>query len=221
MQKALTFLKKLKSNNNRDWFEAHREQFLEARAEFEVLCGQVLQGLRKFDKSIGGDMKAAECIYRIYRDVRFSNDKTPYKKHFAASFNPGGRKSTAAGYYLHIEPGHSFVAGGIWQPEAAVLQAIRQEIDYHPEPLVKALKSATFRKYFKDLDEDGKLKTVPKGYDKDHPHIDLLRHRNFIVSHNFSDRIILGSNAGKELAQGFKAMYPLMVYLRTAQDIPE
>lgn len=221
MQKVLTYLKKLKSNNNRDWFEAHRPQFQESKEEFEILCAKVLDGIKKFDKQIDAESKAGDFIFRIYRDVRFSKDKTPYKGHFSASINPGGRKSPAAGYYLHVEPGKSFVAGGVWQPEPAALQAIRQEIDYHPEPLLKALKSASFKKYYKDLDEDGKLKTLPKGYDKEHPHIDLLRHRNFIVSHNFPDRTILSPKAPTELISAFKAMYPMIVYLRTAQDISD
>src|SRR5687767_5715875 len=108
MQKALSFLKKLKSNNNRDWFEAHRPQFIEAKAEFEALCEKVIAEVRKFDKKIEADTRAADCMFRIYRDVRFSRDKTPYKAHLSASFNPGGRKSPIAGYYVHVEPGNSF-----------------------------------------------------------------------------------------------------------------
>jgi uncharacterized protein (TIGR02453 family) len=221
MQKVLSYLKKLKSNNNRDWFEANRGQFVETKGEFEAFCAKVLQGIKKFDKKIDADSKASDFIFRIYRDVRFSKDKTPYKNHFSASMNPGGRKSATAGYYLHIEPGGSFVAGGVWQPEPAMLQAIRQEIDYHPAPLIKTLKSAAFKKYYKDLDEDGKLKTLPKGYNKEHPNIELLRHRNFIVSHSFSDKTIVSPKGASEIINAFKAMYPMIVYLRTAQDVPE
>jgi uncharacterized protein (TIGR02453 family) len=222
MQATLSFLKKLKSNNNRDWFEANRSRFLEVKSEFEALCDKVLTGIRKNDKALDKDMTAAECVYRIYRDVRFSKDKTPYKVHMAASFNPGGRKSSIAGYYLHIQPGDkSFVAGGVWMPEPAVLQAIRQEIDYHPEPLLKIMRSAGFRKYYKGFDEEDKLKTLPKGYSKDHPHIELLKNRHFILSHMLSDKEVLAPGAAQNITMAFKAMQPVMEYLRVAQDIQD
>src|SRR5690606_2259197 len=133
-----------------------------------------------------------DCIFRIYRDIRFSKDKTPYKTHFGAGINPGGRKSVIAGYYLHAEPGASFAAGGVWNPEPSVLQSIRQEIDYQPAPLIKILRSQGFRKYFSGLDEEGKLKAVPRGYDKTHPQIELLKHRHFIVSRPLSDALLTG-----------------------------
>ncbi len=221
MDLLLKFLKKLKSNNNREWFEKHRPEFDEARTIFQDFCEQVISGIRKFDKQIGPDITAANSTFRIYRDVRFSKDKTPYKTHMSASINPGGKKSVTAGYYLHIQPGESFIAGGVWMPEPVMLQAIRQEIDYQPQDLMKILRSATFKKYFKGFDEEGKLKTVPKGYDKDHPHIDLLRNRHFIVSHEFSDKVLLSEKSLQHVVSGFKAMYPLMQYLRTAQDHQE
>jgi uncharacterized protein (TIGR02453 family) len=216
MKKTLDFLKKIKSNNKREWFEKHRPEFLEVKAEFEEMMQEVLQGIRKFDKAIEKDTSAADYIFRIYRDVRFSKNKMPYKHHMGASINPGGRKSPVAGYYLHIQPGGSFVAGGIWQPESAVLKAIRQEIDYHPAPLLKLMKAPTFKKYYKGLDEEDKLQTVPKGYGKDHPHIELLKNRHFLVSHSFTDKTVLQKDFAKEVARAFAAMYPLMQYLREA-----
>lgn len=162
-------------------------------------------------------MKGKDCTFRIYKDVRFSKDKTPYKVNMGASINPGGKKSMEAGYYIHIEPGNSFLAGGVWMPEPQQLNAIRQEIDYNPEPLLKVLKSASFKKYFNGLDEDGKLSTAPKGYDKNHPHIDLLKNRHFIVSHALNDKQVTGKNFVATVAAGFKAMHPLMEYLREAK----
>ena len=159
-------------------------------------------------------MKAKDCVFRIYKDVRFSKDKTPYKTNFGASINPGGKKSVAAGYYLHLEPGSCFIAGGLWMPEPKVLTAIRQEIDYHPDPLLKILKSASFKKYFSGFDDEGKLKTAPKGFDNDHPYLELLKNRHFIVSHPLSDKDLASKNLESIVLSGFKAMYPLMDYLR-------
>ena len=218
MQNALTFLKKLKTHNNREWFESHKNDYLAARDEFLSLCDGVIGLVRKFDPRIAADTEASACMFRIYRDIRFSKDKTPYKVHMAASINPGGRKSITAGYYLHVEPGASFVAGGVWMPPPPMLQAIRQEIDYEPDRLLALLKSKGFRKYFRGFDEEGRMQAAPKGYAKDHPQIEFLKNRNFIVSHNFSDKQILAKNASRQLADAFAAMHPLMEYLRQAQD---
>lgn len=219
MEKALSFLKKLKKNNNREWFEKHKAEYLEVKAGFERVCDKVIAAACKFDQALDPGTRASDCMFRIYRDIRFSKDKTPYKAHLSASFNPGGRKSVTAGYYLHVEPDNkSFIAGGVWMPETAMLQSIRQEIDYQPDELIRIMKSAPFRKYFKGFDEEGKLKTVPKGYDKDHPHIEILKNRNFIVSHMFTDEEVLQRKFVDRVTEACKAMYPLMQYLRVAQQ---
>jgi uncharacterized protein (TIGR02453 family) len=216
MKEALDFLKKLKKNNSREWFEAHRDAYERGKAGFEQLVAGIIKEILKFDKDIEKDTTAASSVFRIYRDVRFSKDKTPYKTHFGASVNPGGRKSPEAGYYIHAEPGNCFVAGGVWMPEAGHLAAIRQEIDYHPDPLLKILKDARFRNYYPALDEDGKLQTTPKGYAKDHPNIELLRHRNFIVSHVFPEKVFTGAGAAREISEALRAMHPFLKYLRQA-----
>lgn len=218
MKTIFNFLKHLKSNNNKEWFDAHKNEYLKAKEQHEAFVEEVIKGIRKFDKKISPDMTAKQCTFRIYKDVRFSKDKTPYKTNMGASINPGGKKSETAGYYLHLEPGNNFIAGGVWMPEPPVLQAIRQEIDYNPKPLLKLMNASSFKKYFKGFDEDDKLKTVPKGYDKDHPHIDLLKNKHFIVSHELSDKEVSGPNNLKTILEGFKAMYPLMEYLRVAQE---
>lgn len=216
MQKTLAFLKNLKSNNNKDWFDANKPQYLEAKAEFEAFVDKLLKGITKFDKQISPDLKGKDCTFRIYKDVRFSKDKTPYKTNMGASMNPGGRKSMTAGYYFHCEPGASFLAGGVWMPEPEPLQAIRQEIDYNPDPLMKIFKSASFKKYFKGLSEEDRLKNPPKGFDKEHPHIELLKNKHFIVVHDLNDRQLTGKDADKEVTAGFKAMHPFLSYLREA-----
>jgi uncharacterized protein (TIGR02453 family) len=216
MKQIFAFLKKLKSNNNRDWFENHKNDYLKAREEYEMFIEDLLPQIKKFDKKIDKSLSAKECLFRIYKDVRFSKDKTPYKTNMGASINPGGKKSPVAGYYVHIEPGNSFVAGGVWMPEPALLAAIRQEIDYNAKPLTDILKSASFRKWFKGLDEEDKLKSAPKGFDKDHEHIELLKNRHFLVSHVFSDKDVLQAGFKNKVLDSLKAMYPLMVYLREA-----
>ncbi|MBL7919612.1 MAG: DUF2461 domain-containing protein [Bacteroidia bacterium] len=216
METVFTFLKKLESNNNRDWFEKNKPNYLKAKEDFEIFVQEIINGIAKFDKKISPDTKAKDCTFRIYKDVRFSKDKTPYKNNMGASINPGGRKSPVPGYYFHVQPDSSFIAGGVWMPEAEVLNAIRQEIDYNSKPLLKILNSAAFKKYYKGLDDEGALKTAPKGYDKEHPLIDILRNRHFIVSHAFTNKQVLDKNSAKEIISGFKAMYPFLEYLREA-----
>lgn len=216
MKQSLSFLNKLKQNNNRDWFEKNKNQFLEAKSEFELFVEQLLAGIRKFDKAMSPDLKARDCVFRIYKDVRFSKDKSPYKTNMGASMNPGGRKSLVAGYYFHLEPGGSFLAGGVYMPEPPMLHAIRQEIDYHPKELEKILSSKEFKKFFKGLDEEDKLKSIPKGFDKEHPQAELLKNKHFVVSHYFSDKQLLDKKLLSQTLAGYKAMLPLLLYLRTA-----
>jgi uncharacterized protein (TIGR02453 family) len=216
MKKTLAFLKELKSNNNKEWFDKHKNAYLEAKEEFEGQVDLLIKEIRRFDKKISPDLKGKDCTFRIYKDVRFSKDKTPYKTNFGASISPGGKKSPEAGYYIHIEPGGNFLAGGVWMPEPAMLSAIRQEIDYNPQALLKILKSAPFKKYFKGFDEEDKLKTAPKGFEKDHPQLELLKNRHFIVSYQIAEKNVTEKNLVNTVASGFKAMYPLMQYLREA-----
>jgi uncharacterized protein (TIGR02453 family) len=218
MQKTLNFLTKLKDNNNRDWFDKNKSSYLDAKLEFENLVDKLIGGIAKADKKISPEMKGKDCTFRIYKDVRFSKDKSPYKINMGASINPGGRKSLQAGYYFHLEPGASFLAGGIYMPEPEILNAIRQEIDYNAKPLLKILNSASFKKYFKGFDDEGKLKTAPKGFEKDHAHIELLKNKHFIVSHHLSNQQLLDKDIDKTIVAGFKAMQPLLEYLRQATE---
>jgi len=216
MQKTLDFLKKLNNNNNKEWFEKNKNTYLQAKEEFENTVESLIPAIHKFDKQISGELKAKDCTFRIYKDVRFSKDKTPYKNNMGAVFNPGGKKTAIAGYYLHIEPGKSFFGGGVYMPEPDKLQAIRQEIDYHPKEFLKILNQASFKKYFKGLDEEDKLKNPPKGFDKDHALIEILKNKHFVVSHAISDKQLLDKKGMSLILEGFKAMQPLLVYLRRA-----
>ncbi len=218
MTSVLTFLRQLKANNTKDWFESKKPIYLNAKADFEGLVEELIKDLAKVDKQIQPDLKVKDCVFRIYKDVRFSKDKTPYKTNMGASFNPGGKKSPIPGYYLHLEPGGSFIAGGVWMPEPIALAAIRQEIDYNGAALTKLMKASTFKAYFKGLDEIEKLKTAPKGFDKEHPLMDLLKHKHFIVSHPLSDKQVSDAHLKTEVVKACKAMHPFLLFLRTAMD---
>ena len=170
-----------------------------------------------FEKKFAG-LTSKECLFRIYRDVRFSKDKRPYKNNIGASINIGGKKAMNAGYYLHIEPGKSFLAGGIWMPPGDLIKKIRQEIDYNGKKINKIISQKDFKKYYGKLDEEYKLKTTPKGYDKDHVDIELLRLNSFIVWHKYTDKEISTKNFVKELSKGSKIMKPFLDFLNTAID---
>jgi len=219
MKTILGFLTSLKKNNNREWFEANKDKYLKAKAELEAITNRLIEGLSKFDKDINSnELKASNCVFRIYKDVRFSKDKTPYKTNMGASINPGGKKSPIPGYYFHFEPGNCFVAGGVYMPSPEHLQAIRQEIDYHAEPLIKLFKNKAFSAYFKGLDEIDSLKNAPKGYEKDHKHLELLKHKHFIVSYTFKDKDLADPKEIEKMLSACKAMYPFLQYLRQAID---
>lgn len=218
LDKSLGFLKKIKSNNNKDWFETNKSNYLEAKAEFEAFIQGLISGLAKFDKQIDSNLQAKTCVFRIYKDVRFSKDKTPYKTNFGASINPGGKKSMAAGYYFHLEPGNIFIAGGNYMPMPDQLLCIRQEIDYNGDKLDKLVNAKAFKTLFDGLDQEDKLKTVPKGFDKEHKYLEFLKLKSFIAFHKISDKQLASKDFVKEIMNGYKAMLPLNQFLREALD---
>ena len=216
METTLHFLKKLKINNNREWFDSNKTEYLASKEIFEEFVSELIKGINKFDKKVSLDLKPKDCTFRIYKDVRFSKDKTPYKNNMSASINPGGKKSNIPGYYFHLEPEACFLAGGVYMPMPDVLKAIRQEIDYNPLPLINVLKSASFKKEFNGLDEEDKLKNPPKGFNKDHAHSEILKNKHFIVSKKFENKVILKKEGLSKTLDSFKAMYPFLDYLRKA-----
>ena len=216
METTLDFLKKLKNNNNREWFDSNKTEYLASKEIFEEFVSELIKGINKFDKKVSLDLKPKDCTFRIYKDVRFSKDKTPYKNNMSASINPGGKKSNIPGYYFHLEPEACFLAGGVYMPMPDDLKAIRQEIDYNPLPLINILKSASFKKQFNGLDEEDKLKNPPKGFNKDHAHSEILKNKHFIVSRKFENKVILKKEGLSKTLDSFKAMYPFLDYLRKA-----
>ncbi|MFZ7105791.1 MAG: DUF2461 domain-containing protein [Bacteroidota bacterium] len=215
--KTFAFLKALKKNNNRDWFNDHKSEYENAKDNVLGFIQELVVAFSTFDSSLRG-LEAKDCLFRIYRDTRFSKDKTPYKTNLGASINAGGKKSMGPGYYVHLEPGGSFIAGGIWMPPADEVKKIRQEIDYNGKDLKKVLTKPSFKKAFGGLSREHALKTAPKGYPKDHPDIELLKLNSFIVWKNVSDKDILGPKSIKSLTTLGKEMKPLMDFLKTALD---
>jgi uncharacterized protein (TIGR02453 family) len=210
---TLDFLTGIKCNNNRDWFIANRPHYLEAKENFESFVQEIIDKIIIFDPIMKG-LEAKSCVYRINRDIRFSNDKSPYKSHLGAFIVRGGKKNgdKFAGYYFHIEPGKSIMAGGAYTPPTPWLTAIREKISDAPEEFISITKSKEFLKYFGSIDGE-KLKTAPKGYPKDHPHIELLKLKSYLVVNEASDKMVLSDGFGNHVISVFKAMKPLNDYL--------
>lgn len=215
MIKIIKFLKVLKQNNNREWFTQNKEFFQSTKNNFNDIVETLITGIAKHDNDIEG-LEAKDCIFRIYRDIRFSKDKTPYKTNFGAYMAPGGKKSGKTGYYIHIEPGgSSFLAGGLYMPPSERLKAIRQEIDYNIEEFKKIIGDKNFVKYFGSVTGD-KLKKAPKGYPADHPEIELLKFKSYIVMHKVKDNQLLDEGFIKYAIDVFGVMQPFNWFLNRA-----
>lgn len=215
LQKStLDFLKVVKKNNNREWFAINRAKYDAAKNDFELFVNKLILQLAKLDSSLK-NVQAKDCIFRIYRDVRFSKNKDPYKTNFGAVVIQGGRKSDLACFYIQVEPGNSFIAGGRWMPQPDHLKEIRNEIFYNSSKFKKIISDKSFKKCFNTL-SDIKLKTAPKGFDKDFKDVELLKYTSFIVETKVDDKIITSKNIFKKSADVFKAMQPLLKFLNEA-----
>lgn len=185
MKEVLSFLKELSENNHRAWFEEHKATYLRVKNKTEELAASLINALGKVDPDIA-PLTVKDCTYRIYKDVRFSKDKTPYKTHIGIYFVRGGKKSKYAGYYLHMEPDNCFLSGGVYMPMPEDLKKIRQEIYYHTEDFKKILNQKRFKEIYGELTIDNKLKMPPKDFPKDFPDIDLLKYKDYFVIHPVS-----------------------------------
>ena len=203
---SLQYLKDLKKNNNRDWFAETKPTFKKAQDNAKALYAAIRENLEQHDEI--DKFK----LFRIYRDVRFSKDKTPYQPHFAGSFSRLG-KHLRGGYYLRIRPGESFLAGGFWQPEKDDLFRIRKEIEMDASEMRGILKDKDYVKYFGGKFEGEELKSAPRGFDKEHPDVDLLRKKGFIAVRNFTDAEVLDPNFLQELDKTYKALRPFFDYM--------
>ncbi len=205
----LEFLKQIKKNNNRDWFNAHKEQYLKEHENIVAFADKLLFEMNKHD--VIENPSGKKSLHRIYRDTRFSKEKTPYKTNWSGGFQRATKKRRG-GYYFHIESGNTFVAGGFWGPEPKDLKRIRDEFAYDAKPLRKILKSKNFVAVFGKLQGE-QIKTTPKGFDANNPAIDLLRFKQFIVVKEFKDKDVLSENFAKQMSDTFKAMRPFLDYM--------
>lgn len=213
---TLNFLKSLSENNNREWFNANKADYEAARENILQFTSTLIVGLSEFDPTIPVDLNPKDCVMRIYRDIRFSKDKTPFKTNFGIAISSNGKNFKGPGYYVHIQPGKSFVAGGSWFPEAEELKAIRQEIDYNGSELRMILKEPSFIKEFGDLDREGALKTTPKGYSSDHEDIEYLKLKSFTASAQVSDKTLTQGRSSDSIISSLEKLFPLMTFLRNA-----
>lgn len=203
------FLKLIKKNNNRDWFALHKEEFTKEQQYIETFADALLKEMNLHDLIETPTGKKA--LHRIYRDTRFSKDKIPYKTNWSGSFRRA-TKQRRGGYYFHLEPGNSFIAGGFWGPSPEDLKLIRDDIAFDAAPLRKILKSKSFVSTFGELKGE-QLKTTPKGFDADNEGIDLLRYKQFLVIKKFSDKEVMSETFLKEANQTFKNMRPFFDYM--------
>jgi len=215
---SLEFLKSLKENNNRDWFNSHKDDFLEQQKNIEIFADALLDELNRHDliETVSGK----KSLQRIYRDTRFSKEKIPYKINWSGSFTRA-TKQLRGGYYFHIQPGNSFLAGGFWAPNPEDLKRIRDDISFDPAPIKKILNSKSFIDAFGSLKGE-QIKTTPKGFDKNDEAIDLLRYKQFLLIKNFSDEEVLSPTFLQKANEAFKNMRPFFNYmseiLTTDQD---
>jgi len=207
MKKVLQFLHDLSENNNKEWFNANRSRYEESRDTMLFVTEVLINEIRKFDPEISV-MNPKDCMFRIFRDVRFSKDKQPYKTNFGIFIAKGGRKSSHAGYYLHIEPGSSFAGGGMYMPPAEPLKAIRNYLAAHGDEFLELINNKDFRSIYPEM-HNHQLKTAPKGFPKDHPYIDLLRYKSFVFSTSLENNLITSENFIEFVVNAFRNLQPV------------
>jgi len=214
MSHIFDFLNELKDNNNREWFNDNKDRYKAALGEFEEVVGQLIASVGQFDDSVRL-LEPKECIFRIYKDIRFSKNKEPYKTNMGAYLARGGRKSRFSGYYAHFEPNGSFVSGGIYMPEPAVLNRVREDIDLYYDDLINITNSPSFQKFFPELHGD-KLKTTPKGYSKDNPAAEILKHKSLYVYRSLSNSQVDSPSYIATATETFRVLKPFNDFLNRA-----
>lgn len=211
MQTILNFLSDLKQNNNREWFNQNKFRYEEAKTGFYDFVEILIMKIKEFDSFVDV-FSPKECIFRIYKDIRFSKDKTPYKTNMGAYISKGGRKSKYAGYYIHIEPNASFAGGGLYCPQKDILTAVRQTLADDASVIKSIIRKPSFQKTFPELYGET-LKTAPRGFNKNHPDIELLRYKSYTVIKHLPDKDITSENFLKNILSIFKTQKPFNDYL--------
>jgi len=213
----LDFLEQLKENNDRQWFQQHKSQFEEAKTEIESFVSSIIPMIAKYDQGVRF-VEAKDCIFRIFRDVRFAKDKSPYKINMGAWITPSGRKSSGPGYYIHFQPGESFLSAGVYMPEPEALKKIRKEIYYNVSEFKGILEDGKLKKYFHGLAEMDKAKSAPKDFPKDFQDIDLLKNKHYILTHPMSDKIICRDDFNELVVKVFQSAQPFNRFLGRALE---
>lgn len=217
MKPIISFLRSLRRHNDRVWFNDNKQRWLDVKAQVEQLTARLIAGVAEFDPD-AARLQPADCLYRIYRDTRFSADKTPYKTHVGIYINPPyGKKSPRCGYYLHIEPDNCLVGAGAWCPEGAVLKGIRQDIFDNIDEYLEILDAPEFKRYVSRMG-DNLLKTAPKGFPKDWEHIDLLKPRDFSAFCPLTDEDLSAPDLERRILDRMKALRPLNDFLNYTID---
>ncbi|WP_333854358.1 DUF2461 domain-containing protein [Epilithonimonas sp.] len=211
---TFNFLSSLEVNNNREWFNENKNLYLKAKENVENVVNKIISGVSEFDESVER-LEAKNCIFRIYKDTRFSKDKTPYKTNIGASLVEKGPKTlNHAGYYVHLEPGKSFLAGGVYMTEPKNLKAIREKISSEGEDFLKILNKKSFKDNLELRGE--RLVKIPQGFDKENPMGDYLKFKQFTVFHPLSDEEVLDGDFVKNTVKVFKEIYPFNQFLNEA-----
>lgn len=210
----LAFLKNLKKNNSREWFQDNKKSYEEAKHSFVFITAKLISEISKFDSTVK-DIDPESAVFRIYKDVRFSKDKSPYKTNFGAYVAKGGRKASFPGYYIHIEPNESMAAGGIYMPPPEVLLKLRNFMSENYKEAEKIMKSKKFSEVFPSMYDD-RLKTVPKGFSKEHPAAELLKYKSFIFSSMIDDDSVNSEKFTDEVLKKFKIVYEWNRFLQKA-----
>jgi uncharacterized protein (TIGR02453 family) len=212
-KESVQFLVDLSANNNKPWFDLNRKRYEVMKADYIGLAEKILTGMRPHEPGLEF-VTPKDCTFRINRDIRFSKDKSPYKTNLGIALHPGGKRMASAAYYLHIERGNSFLGGGLWMPEPAILAKVRKEIHYFFDDLKEILGEKKFKSTYGDLsDAEGKLARPPKGYEADNPAIEYLKLKSFTVGRSIADKHIIDPSYVNQVLEDFRTIQPLLAFI--------
>lgn len=218
-KQTLQFLNDLNQNNNKEWFDANKSDYKAAHQNFLEFTQVLIDGLSQIDGGIQGSLlEPKKCVMRIYRDVRFAKDKSPYKSNFFAYINKGGKKSPFGGYYFNLEPGASFFGGGIYMPESKVLTNIRQEISFNHQEWLKIVEGKKLLDFYGEVKYSGKLTRPPKGFEKNDPAIEWLKYKGFYTQKPLSDDEVLNAKLLENIISGYEVVKPLIDFINESVD---